>query len=130
MNYVSEEFKLMSKKLRQQHAKLIILDNGISVSEINMVPTNVFNSIPVKRLKQKKQVIAKEIVYDFEGQLFKTIMKHIDITVKNVNDIQGKDVNFQYGLFVNNEFEYIDLGSYFIKDVEDDKKNDSFYENI
>lgn len=126
MKYVSEDYKLLSKNLRQQDIKLSILGgNELTVKEIDIMPVNIFNAIPLKRLKEKKQVIAKEVVYSFEGQLFKTIMKQIDITVKNANEIKGKNVNFKYGLFVNNEYEYVDLGSYFIKDIEDDKKKDS-----
>lgn len=125
MKYVSEDFKILSKNIRQQKIKLSILDdNELTVRDVHMMPVNMFNSMSIKRLKEKKQVVAKELVYSFEGQLFKTIMKQIELTVKNANEIKDKKLNFKYGLFVNNEFEYVDLGSFFIKDIEDDKKKD------
>lgn len=126
MKNVCEEYKILSKNIRQQHIKLSVLgDNELSVAEVNVMPVNIFNAISLKRLKEIKQVIAKEVTYGFEGQLFKTIMKQIDITVKNANEIKDKDINFKYGLLVNNKYEYVDLGSYFIKDIEDDKKQES-----
>lgn len=126
MKDVSEEYKILSKNIRQQHIKLSVLgDNELSVAEVNVMPVNIFNAISLKRLKEIKQVIAKEVIYGFDGQLFKTIMKQIDITVKNANEIKDKDINFKYGLLVNNKYEYVDLGSYFIKDIEDDKKQES-----
>lgn len=93
----SEEFKTLTKKIKKQDVKLIV-DN--------------------------KNIDYKELVYSFDGQLFKTIMKQIEITLKNANEIKDKDVNFQYGLNVNNQFEYINLGCYYIKDIEDSKKKD------
>lgn len=125
MKNVSEEFKNITKKIKQQNVKLSILDeNELTVSEVNMLPIKFFDAMPLRRLKAKKQVIAKEVIYSFDGQLFKTIMKQIEITVKNAKEIKDKHVSFKYGLLINNEFEYVDLGSYYIKDVEDDKKKE------
>ena len=121
---VSNEFKNITKKIKQQNIKLSICDGELTVKDIHFMSVNVFNKLPVWMLRKKKQVIAKEIKYSFDGQLFKTIMKQVEITVKNANEIKDKDINFQYGLFINNKFEYIDLGNYFIKDIEDSKKKD------
>lgn len=97
MKAVSEEFKALTRKIKQQDVKLIV-DN--------------------------KNFDYKKLVYSFNGRLFKTIMKQIEITLKNANEIKDKNVNFQYGLNINNQFEYIDLGDYYIKDIEDSKKKD------
>lgn len=121
---VSNEFKNITKKIKQQNIKLSICDGELTVKDIHFMSVNVFNKLPVWMLRKKKQVIAKELKYSFDGQLFKTIMKQVEITVKNANEIKDKDINFQYGLFINNKFEYIDLGNYFIKDIENSKKKD------
>ena len=121
---VSNEFKNITKKIKQQNIKLSICDGELTVKEIHMMPVHIFNALPVWKLRKQKVIIAKELKYSFDGQLFKTIMKQVEITVKNANEIKDKDINFQYGLFINNKFEYIDLGNYFIKDIEDSKKKD------
>lgn len=121
---VSNEFKNITKKIKQQNIKLSICDGELTVKEIHMMPIRIFNALPIWKLRKQKEVIAKGLKYSFDGQLFKTIMKQVEITVKNANEIKDKDINFQYGLFINNKFEYIDLGNYFIKDVEDSKKKD------
>lgn len=121
---VSEKFKILSKKVKQQNIKLSINNGELTVQEVHFMPVNIFNAMPVNRLKARKQVIAKELVYSFEGQLFKTIMQQIEITVKNASEIKGKNVIFEYGIFIDNEFEYVNMGEYYIKDIEDDKKKE------
>lgn len=124
MKKVSNEFINLSKKIKTQDLKLTINDGELTVQEVHFMPVNIFNSIPVSRLRARKEVIAKELKYSFEGQLFKTIMQQIEITVKNASAIKGKNINFQYGILVDNEFEYVDMGEYYIKDVEDNKKKE------
>lgn len=118
---VSNEFKTRTKKIKQQNIKLGIVDGEVTVKEVHFMTVKEFNSLPVWMLRKRQEVIAKELKYSFEGNLFKTIMKQIEITVKNAGELKDKNVNFQYGIYVNNDFEYIDLGDYYIKDVEDDK---------
>lgn len=124
MKKVSNEFINLSKKIKTQDLKLTINDGELTVQEVHFMPVNIFNSIPVSRLRARKEVIAKELKYSFEGQLFKTIMQQIEITVKNASEIKGKKIDFKYGILINNEFEYLDMGEYFIKDVEDDKNKE------
>lgn len=118
---VTDEFKRLSKSIKIQDLKLTINDGELTVKEVHFMPVNIFNKMSLSRLKKRKEIIAKEIDYSFEGELFKTIMKQIDLTVKNASEIKDKIVNFKYGLSKSNEFEYIDLGDFYIKDVEDDK---------
>ena len=118
---VSNDFKTRTKKIKQQNIKLGIIDGELTVKEVHFMPVKQFNALPVWMLRARKKVIAKELKYSFEGNLFKTIMKQIEITVKNAGELKDKNVNFQYGIYVNNDFEYIDLGDYYIKDIEDDK---------
>ena len=121
---VSNKFKQITKQIKQQEAELSICAGGTILKEIQFLPVKVFNEIPLYKLKERKEVIAKELKYSFDGQLFKTIMKQIEITVKNANEIKEKDINFKYGLLVDDKYEYIDLGNFFIKDIEDSKKKD------
>ena len=118
---VSDSLKEKTKKIKQQKLKLGINNGELTVGEINFMTVEAFNAIPLYKLLEKEQVIAKQVIYGFEGQLFKTIMKQIEITVKNAKQIKDKSINFQYGIYVNNNFEFIDLGDYYIKDAEDDK---------
>ena len=97
MKNVSEEFKKLSKKIKLQDLKLSIIEEEKIVKEIHVMPVNIFNSMPVNLLRARKEVIAKELRYSFEGELFKTIMQQIEITVKNASEIRDKDINFQYG---------------------------------
>ena len=97
MNEVNNDFKLQTKTIRQQNIKLT--------------------------MNEKKYNI-KKIVYGFEGKLFKTIMKQIEITDKTASELKDKDVNFQYGLYINDDFQYVDLGNFYIKDMEDSKKKE------
>lgn len=121
---VSEQFKELSKKVKQQDLKLSINNGELTVQEIHLMPANIFNAIPLYKLCARKQVIAKELVYSFDGELFKTIMQQVEITIKNASEIKGKNVIFEYGLLVGNEFEYVNMGEYYIKDVEDDKNKE------
>ncbi len=121
---VSEQFKELSKKVKQQDLKLSINNGELTVQEIHLMPANIFNAIPLYKLCARKQVIAKELVYSFDGEFFKTIMQQIEITVKNASEIKGKNIIFEYGLLVENEFEYVNMGEYYIKDVEDDKNKE------
>ena len=94
---VNNDFKLRTKKIKQQDIKIAI---------------------------GNEQFKAKQIVYSFEGKLFKTIMKQVEITDKNANQLKDKDINFKYGLYINDAFQYVDLGNFFIKDMEDSKKKE------
>ena len=118
---VSNDFKTRTKKIKQQSIKLGIVDGELTVKEVHLMTVKQFNALPVWMLRKRQEVIAKELKYSFEGNLFKTIMKQIEITVKNAGELKDKNVNFQYGLYINNNYEYVDLGDYYIKDIEDDK---------
>lgn len=94
---VNNDFKLRTKKIKQQDVKLTI-DN--------------------------ERFQAKKTAYSFDGTLFKTIMKQVEITDKAANQLKDKDINFKYGLYINDAFQYVDLGNFYIKDMEDDKKKE------
>ncbi len=123
MNNVSTEFKNRTKKIKQQDLKLTILEETIA-QEIELASNLVYYNMPIRVLKEENRAIAKQVIYSFEAQIFKTVMRQIEITVKNVSAVRNKNINFKYGLLVNGNFEYVDLGDFYIKDVEDDKKKE------
>lgn len=94
---VNNDFKLKSKKVRQQDVKVTVGEERHKI---------------------------KQLVYSFDGALFKTIMKQVEITGDTANQLKDKDINFKYGLYINNGFQYVDLGNFYIKDMEDDKKKE------
>lgn len=94
---VNNDFKLKSKKVKQQDVKVTVGEERHKI---------------------------KQLVYSFDGALFKTIMKQVEITDKTANQLKDKDINFKYGLYINDAFQYIDLGNFYIKDMEDDKKKE------
>ena len=107
---VSNAFKVKTKQIKQQRCKLKLIEN-------------------------KTPIQTKEVNYKFDGNLFKTIMKQITFNTKNMNLLKGKNINFQYGLYVNNQFEYLDLGDYYIKDIPESNKGTeeaevTFYETF
>ena len=91
---VSSDFKNLTKKIKQQNCKITLVESS--------------NELDIK-----------ETIFNFEGQLFKTIMKQITVkmtTVDTLNSFKGKNLNFKYGLFINNQFEFANLGDFYIKD--------------
>lgn len=94
---VTTDFKGLTKKIKQQNYKISILGSN-------------------------EELDIKEIRYGFEGQLFKTIMKQIVVKISPANSLKGKKLNFQYGLYVNNQFEYVDLGDFYVKDEPEEDK--------
>lgn len=97
---IDNDFKALTKKIKQQDCRITLVGS-----------------------EDKLQV--KETKYSFEGQLFKTIMKQINVSVPITDitrQIKGKNLNFKYGLYLNNKFEYLDLGNFYVKDEPEDNK--------
>lgn len=103
MKVVSDAFKLRTKKIKQQDSQIIIKENSQNISK-------------------------SEITYRFDGKLFSTIMKEIVIKTKDKNAKKGQNLNFKYGLYINNAYEYIDLGDYYIKDEPEQNKGSEIIE--
>ena len=53
----------------------------------------------------------------FQGGILKSVMKQLDID-SNVPILVGTILNYQFGVKVNGEYEYLDFGNYVVKDVE------------
>lgn len=99
MKQVSDKFKNISKKIKQQDLKVLIKETS-------------------------EEITVKELKYNFEGELFKTIMQEITFSIKNAQELEGKTIQVKYGLLVDNEYEYVDIGEYVVKDIEEDKKKE------
>ena len=57
------------------------------------------------------------IIPHYEGSILKSVMKQLDIE-SNVEIPKGTVLNCQFGLKVNNEYEYLNFGNYVVYDVE------------
>lgn len=94
---VSDNFKVLTKGIKQQDSQVVIKENSQKLDK-------------------------EEVTYRFEGKLFSTIMKEIIIKTKDKSAKKGQNLNFKYGIYVSNAFEYIDLGDYYIKDEPEQNK--------
>ena len=66
-----------------------------------------------------KQVKPQTTTISFQGDLFKTIMKEIDLEIKNNENIIDKEFKAKYGLYVNGAFEYINYGTFKVTECEE-----------
>ena len=53
----------------------------------------------------------------YESSLLKSVMKQLDVD-SNVYIPEGTEINYQFGLLVNNAYEYVDYGNYIVYSVE------------
>lgn len=99
MHSVSEEFKNSCKALGRQKDTVIsyVNDNGIA-------------------LKYQPQ----EVELNCSGRVFKTCMTYFSATFRENTEtaFHEKIINFKSGILVGDEYEYIDYGDFFVKDVE------------
>lgn len=66
-----------------------------------------------------------EATASFEGAILKSVMKQLDLDV-NVNIPVGTILNYQFGVKVNNEYEYINYGNFAVKEVEKQEDTNSY----
>lgn len=66
-----------------------------------------------------KNVKPQTTTISFQGDLFKTIMREIDLEIKNNENIIDKEINAKYGLYVNGNFEYINYGTFKVTECEE-----------
>lgn len=81
-----------------------------------------------------KEVRPQSMKISFQGGLFKTVMKEIELEIKDNENIIDKEINAQYGLFVNGAFEYINFGTFKVTECEEIIKENKIkataYDNI
>lgn len=102
MKQVSSDYKTAIRKPKQIDGKILI--NGEQLS------SNIIN----------------EITPFFNTGLFKTIMKGVELDLSNIIS-KNVVVNPFFGIYVNNQFEYIDYGNYLItKEPEKNEDTNSY----
>ena len=65
------------------------------------------------------------ITPSFQGSILKSVMKQIDID-SNIPIPVGTILKYEFGLKVNDEYEYINFGNYIVKDVEKQEDTNSY----
>ena len=65
------------------------------------------------------------VTASYEASLLKSIMKQLEID-SNENIPVGTEIGFKYGLWVNGAYEYINYGTYIVKEVEKQEDTDSY----
>lgn len=61
----------------------------------------------------------------YEANLLKSVMKHLDFN-SNKNIPAGTEINFKYGLLVNEEYEYLNYGNYIVYSSEKQEDTGSY----
>ena len=102
MKNCSSEFKQEVSLLGKQQ-KLIISYNGIEISNETINSASMF----------------------YEGNLLKSMMKSLEIESTEAIAI-NTELTVQYGLLVNDEYEYIDLGKFYVTEVERQEDTKSY----
>lgn len=65
------------------------------------------------------------ITPSFQSSILKSVMKQLDID-SNVEIPEGTVLNFQFGIKVNDEYEYLDFGNYVVYSVEKQEDTESY----
>lgn len=102
----TQDFKEMIKTLGKQQDVLIEykinnVDYTLTVEEINSVT-------PV-----------------YESNILKSVMKELDLD-SNVKIPKGTEINFKYGIYINNTVEYLDYGKYIVFSCEKQEDTNSY----
>lgn len=61
----------------------------------------------------------------YKGAILKSVMKQLDID-SNEYIPEGTILNYQFGVLVDNEYEYINLGNYVVKSIEKQEDKNSY----
>ena len=65
------------------------------------------------------------VTLSYDGSLLKTQMKCLKVNCNTLIDV-GTTINYQLGLKVNGDYEYIDYGNYIVKEIEEEKNTNSY----
>ena len=61
----------------------------------------------------------------YDGNILKSMMKVVELDVNNLLPV-GTGFNLKYGLYVNNDYEMLDLGNYYVFSIEEKKDTKSY----
>ena len=90
---------------KQITSKITYLDNG---QEITIAEEDINSVTPA-----------------FEGSILKSVMKELTIDCK-FNIPRMTEINYQFGLMVNNSYEYLDFGKYYVVSTQEQKDTGSY----
>lgn len=80
-------------------------------------------------LNNEEVVLGKEqlnaITPHYEGDILKSVMKQLDID-SNVDIPVGTEINYQFGVKVGNDYEYLDFGNYIVYSTEKQEDTRSY----
>lgn len=103
--------QISSKLYHYFNYNLITEDSDTLITEDNI------ELISEQSNPSEKELIDEELIYSIDivrnGQLLQSLMKELDIELKYELRV-GDVVNAQFGVLVNNDFEYLDYGNYII----------------
>ena len=69
--------------------------------------------------------VLNSVTPHYEGSILKSVMKQLDID-SNVEIPKDTIINYQLGLKVNDEYEYLNYGNYVVYSIEEQKDNNSY----
>lgn len=135
MYNISNEYKKqVAIAGRRKDTIIEIKDGELTVGEVNLMSVEQFNNSILQKLISPTTLATNKITYKFKGQLYKTIMREIDLEVKGQISLVDKILTLRNGIKVNNKFEYINYGDFIVKNIEDVKNKETIkvtaYDNM
>ncbi len=135
MYNISDEYKEQIPLAGRIKDTIIEIEDGeLTVGQIDMMTVKEFDNLLVGMLSDTTKLVTNKIVYRFKGQLYKTIMKELELEVKGQMSLVDKILHLKNGLRVNGKFEYVDFGNFIVKTTEDVKDKETIkvtaYDNM
>lgn len=126
MYNISKEYKeAITMPGRIKNTILEVLEGQLTVAQVHVMTVKEFNTLLVKQLSDTTKLATNKVTYRFKGQLYKTIMRELELEVKGKMSLVDKVIRLRHGLKVNDNFEYIDFGKFKVKDTEEIIKKDA-----
>ena len=127
---VSNDYKSTIKQMGREIS--VVLDIIDYDDEGNIVNQWTFDDQYTTEKKKKKQAgpYINSISISYDGQLYKSIMKQCIIDInKDVYPAEtgtSRELDVSFGVLVDDEYEYIDLGQFLIKEIQEQKDTLSY----
>lgn len=103
---VSSEFKLAMQEPIKEISGYLLLDDNTRISDVN-------NLVSFK--------------ISVESSMCKTAMRKLEATILGSYDLVGKWIKAFYGVKINEEFVYLDAGSFFIKEFSTSEEKEEIH---
>lgn len=130
MQTVSNDYKNTIKQMGREIS--VVLDIIDYDDEGNIVNQWTFNDQYTTETTYQKQAgpYINSISISYDGQLYKSIMKQCVIDInKDVYPAEtgtSRELDVSFGVLVDDEYEYIDLGQFLIKEIQEQKDTLSY----